>query len=265
MRTTASRLIWSGLSALPPPVAAKVANAVFRDRRFTVDADGDWIFSEGKTVIASPDVYGLRIDLIKRQTEEYFLQTYRPASDDTVVDIGAGIGEEVVSLADRVRRIVAVEAHPRTFRCLDKTVRMSGFTSVEAIHCAISNADGTVRISDMDHHLSNSIASKEGEEVPALTLDALCKRACIREIDFLKINIEGAERLLLEGWQSIPARHVAISCHDFVADVTGNAFFRTKELVRSALELRGYKVIEGQSDKPWVRDTLYGDLPSVAG
>src|SRR5205085_495224 len=57
-------------------------------------------------------------------------------------------------------------------------------------------------------------------EVPAKTLEGFLAENGIERVDLLKMNIEGAERLVFRGAGDAIGRveHVAVSCHDFVAD-----------------------------------------------
>lgn len=117
-------------------------------------------------------------------------------------------------------------------------------------------------ITDDAHHLANSIVGTGGGlEVEAQSLDHFIEQTGHPTIDLLKMNIEGAERGAMLGLdkQAGKVRHVAISCHDFVADAGGSDDFRTREFVQPALEGMGF-VIQRQAEpeNSCHRDTLYG-------
>lgn len=261
MNVVLKALAWNIVRGLPLKAGAKLANLLYRDRTFGVDDDGDWIcIHSPATGLASPDAYGQKLASIERQTREYFLPFYEPRPQHVVVDVGAGIGEEALTLSPKVARILAIEAHPQTFRCLQKTIALSGLANVQAVQCAVSDRTGILRISTERNHLANSVGSGSGVDVPARPLSDICSDYGIRTIDFLKVNIEGAERMLIEGVGGLAIRTLAIACHDFVAERTGDDFFRTKAIIRHWLDNNGYEVRTQQSDKPWIAHTLYARL-----
>ncbi|MEO6580148.1 MAG: hypothetical protein ABIN83_03225, partial [Sphingomicrobium sp.] len=76
------------------------------------------------------------------------------------------------------------------------------------------------------------------------------------------MNIEGAERGALAGLQlhADKIRHVAISCHDFVADAGGGNQFRTKKFVRNRLVELGFAIQEHTDAKTtWGMDVVFGN------
>lgn len=234
-------------------------------RRFWVDRDGHWLNIQPEATFVSPDIYTRFYAQVEASVIDYWCAYERPQLGDTIIDVGAGIGDDVVvfsKLVGPTGRVIAIEAHPNTFACLQGTIERSGLTNVVAVQCAIADRDGTLTMSDDSEHLANSVLKvKGGIEVPAKTLDTLLIELGINEVGLLKMNIEGAERPAMAGMtQSAPRiRNVAISCHDFVADAGGGDDFRTREFVRPALEAMGYVVRQrSEPAHPWLRDTLYG-------
>ena len=101
--------------------------------------------------------------------------------------------------------------------------------------------------------------------MPALTLDELSNG--IPSIALLKMNIEGAETAALRGASSTLRRtqHVAIACHDFLADETGDESYRTREDVTALLQDAGFNVSGRLDDaRPWARDYVFGARPAPA-
>ncbi len=255
---TLSGLFWGAVKSIDraglPRVAAAVANAACRDRRFSVDADGDRVTRQREATFVCPDISPSRYDYIRDQIADNWLYQYRPASGDVVFDIGAGIGEEAVVLGHMGCRVVSIEAHPRTFRCLAKTVAASAMGNVRPLQCAIMDRDGEITIGDTDDHLANGIGASDGVRVPARSVASLCAELGIGTIDFLKMNIEGAEREAVHGFGDVAIRHMVISCHDFL----GVDALRTMAPVRAALEAQGYRIAT-RPDHPlsYTRANLY--------
>jgi FkbM family methyltransferase len=199
------------------------------------------------------------------QAREMCLYEYIPQAGDVVFDIGAGVGAEMLLFSRLVGpsgRVVSVEAHPRTYRRLVDLCKANGLPNVTPLQVAVSDADGAVAISDLDHHLRNMVLDADGAgiEVPARRIDTLAGELGIDRIDLLKMNIEGAERQAIQGMGGVLAttRHVCISCHDFLADDGGPEELRTKSFVRDFLVERGFRVItRDDAPDPWTRDYVY--------
>lgn len=203
--------------------------------------------------------------ILTAEARDIFLHGYTPRRGDTVFDVGAGIGAETLLFSRLVGpsgRVVSLEAHPGTYERLARLCAVNRLANVTAVQAAASNAEGEALISDFDHHLQNTIVGAEaGISVRACRIDTLAHELGITRIDLLKMNIEGAERLAVEGLARIigAIRNVCISCHDFLADEGGSEQLRTKAAVRAFLEANGFRVTtRADAPEPWTRDYLYG-------
>jgi FkbM family methyltransferase len=239
------------------PWVARLASLAYPRQNFRVDAAGRWVNSQPEATLVSPNVHTIRFAEVERSVLDNWAWDYMPGPGDTIIDVGAGIGEEAVvfsRLVGPAGRIVAIEAHPETFACLEQSIARSGLENVTAINCAIADQDGELFISSGPSHLMNTVlGAAGGVKVPARTLDSMA--------DFLKMNIEGAEKLAMTGFDRLAPRvaHAAISCHDFVATHFGGApHYYTKDHVRSALQAHGF-VVRSRPDaaESWFRDYLY--------
>jgi FkbM family methyltransferase len=201
------------------------------------------------------------------QTHDVFLWRYVPRPGDVVVDCGAGLGSELLTLARLVRpsgRVIAIEAHPPSFAKLQLLTRLNELENVDLIHVALTDRAGTARISDLRNEQANSIVAADatGLDVPADRLDAVLARLGIGEVDLLKMNIEGAETLALRGLGSSlgGVRHLVVACHDFAAG-RGAEAMRTKADVRELLERAGFDVRARDDRRYWIADYLYALRP----
>jgi FkbM family methyltransferase len=208
-------------------------------------------------------------------TKFHFLWGYEPRMGDVVLDIGAGAGEEVLTFSRAVGelgKVVSVEAHPRTFRCLGKVVRYNQLKNVIPIQQMVAESSrSAAQIQDSQDYLSNRLVDSDGIPVSVTTIDAIREKLSLARVDFIKMNIEGAERLAIKGMTDTlkHTRVLCVSCHDFLADETSDDFFRTKTLVREFLLESGLRVVErtGGDLPPYVRDQLwaYNDHDSLRG
>jgi FkbM family methyltransferase len=182
---------------------------------------------------------------------------------DLVLDVGAGRGEDTCVLSAAVGpsgTVVAIEAHPETFTILEDFVRLNELPNVHLEHCAVSDRSGTCLISEEAEELwqcaSLKFAGGAGRPVPAKRIDDLPQLAGTRHIAFLKMNIEGAEVVALQGAREILAKtdNICVCCHDFLGEQT-----RTKVAVEELLARSGFNLLWSPPDSPaYERDFVYG-------
>jgi FkbM family methyltransferase len=267
------RRLYNGLNrGMGRPLIATARAAVLTARgeptRVTYDSGtGGWVHRsrEGALVLAEPRGWSVRG--WEQLNRDVFLRDYTPTEGDVVVELGAGVGTETLSLSRMVGesgRVVAVEAHPTTFAMLRRMIELNDLRNVTAVHAAAMDAPGTVTISDRD--IADTQANRvggEGVPVPGVTLDDLALEHGIEKVAFLKSNIEGAETDALRGASAMLAttQHAAIGCHDFLADETGDDSYRTLDDVRAILEGAGFSVDRRVDDRPWAAGYLYASRP----
>lgn len=247
------------------PLVARAASVAYAGQRFGVDARGRWLNRQPEATFVSPIIHTAKYAQIEAAVLDNWAWDYMPSAGDTIIDVGAGVGEEAVvfsRLVGPTGRVVSIEAHPGTFRCLEATVALSNLSNVTAVQCAVADKNGELSISTGENHLMNTVVGSQGDvTVPARALHSLLDELGIGEVSLLKMNIEGAERLALQGAARVSGRvqHAAISCHDFVADhFGGGEQYRTREQVRTLLESFGFDVrSRPDAADSWVRDYLY--------
>jgi FkbM family methyltransferase len=236
--------------------------------------DRAWIHRIGSTHIPVSDRFEYRRDWdsVLSSTfdpiEENWFFRYRPRAGDTILDVGAGDGLDSMVFSRAVGpsgKVLAVEAHPATFVLLEQTCRLNGLENVTPCHRAVMDRPGSVAIAEEGSHrdffsvVGAAGSSAETKIVPGVTLDDLCREHELSRVDFLKMNIEGAERYALQGCRELLGRtsQVCIACHDFIAD--GNPELATKSFVVDFLEQHGFDVtLRDEHPLPWVRDHVHG-------
>jgi FkbM family methyltransferase len=125
---------------------------------------------------------------------------------DVVVDVGANIGDTVLTAAARVGssgRVIAIEPHPRTFAFLRENVALNHADNVQLLNVAVGAAPGTARFSDDRRDDMNRIGDG-GLEVAVETLDHLVSSD--KPIALMKVDVEGYEKFVFEGAPSVLRR-----------------------------------------------------------
>jgi FkbM family methyltransferase len=128
----------------------------------------------------------------------------------TFVDVGANIGYFSL-LASKIvgstGSVIAVEATPSTAERLRFNMELNKLGNVTIHDCAVAREEGTVRINarnDENSGMNSLRASPTGKgwDVPCRRLDDLLAG---KRIDLIKMDIEGAELLALQGMPRIIA------------------------------------------------------------
>src|SRR5262249_40389808 len=123
-------------------------------------------------------------------SEDYWFPFYRPKKGDVIVDVGAGRGEDLPAFLDAVGptgRVIAIEAHPTSFRALEAFCRLNPQYNVTSLQVALMDQPGSVTVTDLDEWASNEIKQQNDPNairVAADTLDAICRSEFIEDISF---------------------------------------------------------------------------------
>jgi FkbM family methyltransferase len=119
------------------------------------------------------------------------------------MDVGANLGEVTLHLATRVGRegkVYAFEPVAGVHARLRRHVERNGAGDVvETLRIALSDRTGTGTIRHVGSLVTVHADLTGAQEVELVTLDDFVERNGIRRLDFMKIDIQGAEPLLLEG------------------------------------------------------------------
>jgi FkbM family methyltransferase len=123
---------------------------------------------------------------------------------DIVVDLGANIGYFTLIFAKLVGdtgRVYAFEPDPENFALLKKNVEINGYKNVVLVQKAVSNQTGKTKLylseeNVGDHQIFDSKYGRKSIEIETVTLDEYFKDEAV---DFVKIDIQGAEQATLEG------------------------------------------------------------------
>ena len=150
--------------------------------------------------------------------QEFCKKILRP--DMTVFDVGAHIGQFTLLFASLVGpsgRVFAFEPCESTVRRLKAHIALNGFSNVVAEQVvAHATHGGHVGLNIFPQgysawntlgnptmfsrgHPNQRVEPIDQEVVPTVTIDAYCQHLGIRHIDYLKIDVEGAELDALKG------------------------------------------------------------------
>lgn len=136
--------------------------------------------------------------------EKEATRVWRPRKGDTVVDIGSFVGKYSILASRMADMVVAIEAHPGNFGLLGLNLRFTRSTAVRPIHAIISDHDGVGKLYESEHPSMHSVLPTETHksvDVACFTLDSLLRKLGISHVDWIKIDVEGADLQVLKGMQ----------------------------------------------------------------
>jgi len=120
----------------------------------------------------------------------------------TFVDVGANIGSHTIHGARLVGgegKVFSIEADPETFDLLRKNVRSNRISNARLLNRCVCDKQGEV-IFNVDSNSARSSLVRQGASqivLPADRLDDLLPSGLT--VDLLKVDVEGAEYLVLKG------------------------------------------------------------------
>ncbi len=143
-----------------------------------------------------------------------------------VIDLGANIGTMSLLAASIVGAdgfVLAVEPNPRNARLLEASKRRNGFSQIVVCQCA---AGPRVELLALHPSFSNGTTSALPDQPDALagatTVPAIPPEILVpagRRIDLIKVDVEGAEHLALQGCLSIIRRDHPVIVSEFSPDL----------------------------------------------
>lgn len=131
---------------------------------------------------------------------------------DTYIDVGANFGDTtLVAAAHTKGKIYAFEPSPAAYPQLLENIRLNDLTKqVIPLQKALADKEGKLSFTDeLRSEVSHlTTQNREGtHQVETITLDDFAKQHQLKEIKLVKIDVEGAEHLVLMGAKNLLKKH----------------------------------------------------------
>jgi len=189
----------------------KVARKAYPD-----SAGASWVRNRWGDELRLSYFYHLDREILLGGTYDYVMHRVierRLKPGMVCVDIGANLGEVTLHMARRVRpggTVYSFEPVSHIYRRLIEHIDRNGAGDiVQAVDVALSDTNGRVNLAFADEYGDNqglgSVVNTRRREltrravVRSYTLDSFAEEHALRRIDFMKIDIQGGEWLLLQG------------------------------------------------------------------
>src|SRR5918994_37247 len=167
--------------------------------------------------------------------EDDIITRFTPKEGDIVIDIGAHIGLYTIISSKRVGaqgKVVAIEADPSNFEMLNSNIKLNQLTNVIPLNYAVYSKETKLKLylpgEELGHTTYNTVMSDRAKnedkfvEVSANTLDYLLQLKEITDVNWVKIDVEGAEFEVLKGAHNLllNSRNIVIlmEVHGFLMD-----------------------------------------------
>lgn len=144
------------------------------------------------------------VPLFMTTSEQCVKDVFRPKEGDVVVDVGTYIGRFTLIASKCVGKsgkVIGVEPNPENFEIVRRNVQMNQSTNVVLLNAAASNREGILRMYKGPAGGWTTIQpiSDRFFDAPCIKLDTSLEKLGIEKVDWMKIDVEGAGLLVLEG------------------------------------------------------------------
>lgn len=211
----------------------------------------------GFDIIINPSVdNGVELSLFETGTYEKGMLSYiedNYSGNGEFIDVGANIGLMSIFTASKFpnANVIAFEAHPNTFKLLERNVNLNKIENIQLIQKALGNSNGSIQIYD-NWHVNRGGASTvvQGDgsnsfDVELTTLDSFLSNGTP---EMIKIDVEGAELDVLKGAEQLIKDNLPILIVE-VSDLRETTHSESEAIVDYIKSLGSYKIYKLKGGK----------------
>jgi FkbM family methyltransferase len=157
----------------------------------------------GRTSVLNYKVQGYSYSVLRFLFDEIFIKQeyYFPADTPRpfVIDCGSHIGMSILYFKALYpeAQVMGFEPAPDTFRLLSENIQQNGLKNVTLLNKAVGKEEGTMKFYGDDSLIASLLNSRGGGTATDVEVVKL-SRYIDRPVDFLKLDVEGAEEPVLE-------------------------------------------------------------------
>ncbi len=158
----------------------------------------------GKRWITGSSLHGCWLGSFESDKQTVFEMIVKPG--DTVYDIGANVGFYTLlasELAGPSGCVYAFEPLPRNVEFLNQHLTLNGAKNTKVLEVAVSDTNGQASFDDSPNNSMGQLSNSGKRKVKTVTIDRLLSEGTILPPGCMKIDVEGAEMLVLSGAKSV--------------------------------------------------------------
>ena len=151
--------------------------------------------------------------MTRHEDQDVIIEHFCPKEGDIVVDIGAHVGRYTIIASKRVGpngKVIAIEADPGNFEMLNRNIQLNRLENIITLNYAAFSEETKIKLylpagdifTKYNPIMSNQIWVKPQVkfiEVNANTLDNILQQIGTRQVNWIKIDVEGAKFEVLKG------------------------------------------------------------------
>ncbi len=167
------------------------------------------------------DWLGKNIFLGSYEKKELLMLASLIQPDWVAFDIGANIGYYTLFLEKKAKcsEVYAFEPSPREYNLLQENLQLNSCNRTKTFALALGESESTLELYMSSENMGkNSFnyfnSSDQHIKVPVKTANSLVESANIRRLDFIKMDVEGAEPMVLKGASEIISRFKPIILYE---------------------------------------------------
>jgi len=168
---------------------------------------------------------------------------------ETVIDLGACVGETTLSFARKVGKqglVVALEPDITNFKVVNNLIIKYQLTNTIALLAGIGKKTGREHLSIGGWNAHSTVLKGKRffgtRVVPTISWNDLVDTLVIKHVDLAKINVEGAEIGALEGMTKVLPDKIMLDDH--------HRFGTDGEHLERLLWEKGYEILERRDGEP---------------
>ena len=148
---------------------------------------------------------GLSVIVNQSEPEQLRLAMDLFPANGIAFDIGANVGLYSLLLSAKADKVVAFEPYARNIRYLVRTLAINDVHNVVIVPCAVADSPGMQAFDPGQNCAMGHLCGSGGQVVACITCDDFSKQFGLVP-DLIKIDVEGAEELVLRGARELLSR-----------------------------------------------------------
>jgi len=151
--------------------------------------------------------------ILSPEYEKYVWKYFKPTIGEVFIDVGAHVGKYTLQVARIVGDkglVIALEPHPGNYRALFRGIQLNGFRNIVTFKVAAWDRDCKLKLFVHEAAVYHSAKIDIGLghiEVEARTIDQIIAELSVKQVDWIKIDVEDAEIEVLRGLEKTLAKY----------------------------------------------------------
>lgn len=186
----------------------KSINLKIGKKKYRIVSDDDYL-PQMRSGVKSSIINLIKTLILRNDFEPKMVKLFQTLikKDDVVIDVGANIGCTSILFGELANQVISFEPSPTTFNLLQQNIKQSGLENITLLNSALGSNPGVSEITYAESNRSGGFISNKTtittghvtEQIEIEKLDNIIHDLNISKLDFMKIDVEGFEKEVIEG------------------------------------------------------------------